>query len=235
MSPPLRILQERVAGCTNCSAARPPGLRVIGDGPLDAAIVLIGEAPGAEEETAGRPFVGPSGATLDAWLASAGILREQVRVLNALACRPVEAGARAGTIRNRPPTKPELRACRSIVLEQLALLKPVVIVTVGAPALHNFIVRGRMMEATAAWSNNYVKVDGSHEMRMRGMPPLPRPWIRLMSIWHPSGVSRMLREDKDRGAEAVAASVGRLSDARLFVEKYAPERAATGGKAVACG
>lgn len=234
MSPRIELLQQRVAACTACTAARPPEMRVLGDGPLDAAIVLIGEAPGAEEEVQRRPFVGQSGHTLDGWLASAGLVRDRVRVMNALSCRPVDPGKRPGTLINRSPTKPEVKACRAFVLQQLEILRPVVIVTIGAPALHNFVPRGRMTEATAAWSNNFVKVDGSHESRMRGMPPLPRPWIRLMSIWHPSGVAYMLREDKARGEEAIAVSVARLNDARLYVEQHAPERAVV-GKAVACG
>ena len=77
-------------GCAACTAARPPAFRVFGDGPDDARIVLVGEAPGATEEAEGRPFVGDAGQELDRWLLAAGVDRQAVRIVNALACRPTE-------------------------------------------------------------------------------------------------------------------------------------------------
>lgn len=224
MSPALQVLTDKIAGCTACSAARPAAVRVVGEGPLDAAIVLIGEAPGAEEERAGQPFVGPSGAALDVWLATAGLDRRQLRVLNALACRPCEPGMRAGQLRNRAPTTAELRACRPLMLQQLALLRPAVIVTIGATPLHDFAPRAKLADATHRAANNFVKVDGSYEARMQGMPPLPRPWIRMFSIWHPAGIMRLQQSDKAKAQEAVEASIARLADAREYVRKYMPER-----------
>ena len=224
----LAVLTSKIEACTACTAQRPAGMRVVGDGPLDASIVLIGEAPGADEEAAGRPFVGASGKMLDDWLASAGILRKRVRVLNLLACRPTEPGARRDTLRNRTPTPVEARACRAHMLEQLGLLTPIVIVTIGGTSLHAFKPRGRIVEATAPHFNAYVKRDGTFEQRMAGMPALPAPaWIKLFSIWHPAGVMHLQRSSKAEAKAAVRASVARLDDARQYVERNMSAR--TGG------
>lgn len=87
----LAVLADRIAACTACGASRPPELRVIGTGPLDASVMLVGEAPGATEEERGAPFVGPAGRMLDEWLAAAGVERSKLRIGNALACRPTQA------------------------------------------------------------------------------------------------------------------------------------------------
>lgn len=215
----LRALDDRVRACTACDAQRPPAQRVVGDGPTDAPIVIIGEAPGAEEETAGRPFIGPSGSMLDSWLASAGIVRDRVRVMNALSCRPTEPGARRGTIRNRPPTKPEQKACRVHALAQLAALDPGVIVCVGGTALSLFNPRLKLADATSAAFNGYVKADGEQTARMNGMPPMPRPWVRLFVVYHPAGVMRLQRTSRDAYEAAIRTSVARLDDARAYVER----------------
>jgi uracil-DNA glycosylase family 4 len=220
----LRALDDRVRACTACDAQRPANLRVVGDGPTDAPIVIIGEAPGAEEEIAGRPFVGPSGSMLDAWLASAGIIRDRVRVMNALSCRPTEPGARRGTLRNRQPTKPEQKACRVHALAQLAALDPGVIVCVGGTALALFNPRLKLAEVTSPAFNGYVQANGEQTARMNGMPPMPRPWVRLFVVYHPAGVMRLQRTSKDAYEAAVRASVARLADARAYVEKHMPER-----------
>lgn len=221
----LSLLSQRIAACTACDAQRPANLRVVGEGPTDAPIVVIGEAPGAEEETAGRPFVGPSGQMLDSWLASAGLLRDRLRVMNAMACRPCEPGARRNTLRNRPPTKPEQKACRPHALAHLdAIELPGALVLVGGTALALFNPRLRISEVVSPVWNGYGKPDGEFMARMNGMPPLPRPWIRLFVTWHPAGVMRLQREDKAKFEAAVRASVASLTAARQHVEKYMPER-----------
>lgn len=228
MTTQLQVLTDRIKGCTACTAARPATHRVVGDGPMDAPIVLIGEAPGADEEIAGRPFVGQSGEMLDRWLESAGLKRGEVRVLNALSCRPTEPGAKAGTLRNRTPSTEERKACRGFMLQQLGLLKPVVVVTVGGQPLRNF-TRSTLTDATSKAANMFCKVTGEYEARMQRMPPLPAPWIRLMAIWHPAGVMRLQREDKTKAAAAVLRSIERLADARAYVLQYMPGRTGTHG------
>lgn len=229
MSAQLQILADRIKGCTACSAARPAALRVVGEGPVNAPIVLVGEAPGADEEIAARPFVGQSGELLNRWIETAGLARADVRILNALSCRPTEPGAKPGTLRNRAPTTAERKACRPLMLQQLALLRPAVIVTVGATPLHDFNPRMTLTDATSKAANMFVTVSGDFERRMQRMPPLPPPWIRLISIWHPAGVMRLQQKDKAAAAEAAQRSIDRLADALAHVRQYMPGRTGSDG------
>lgn len=88
--------------------------------------MLIGEAPGANEDASGRPFCGASGRLLDKALTSVGLTRDEVYVCNAVKCRPPA---------NRPPTEAEIVKCRGFLVRQLAALSPVVVITLGASAL----------------------------------------------------------------------------------------------------
>lgn len=101
-----------------------------GEGREEGAILLIGEAPGREEDRQGRPFVGRAGGILDEALRRAGLLRPEVYITNAVKCRPPE---------NRTPRPDELRACRPYLLRQVEALRPAVIVTLGAAALRSVV------------------------------------------------------------------------------------------------
>jgi DNA polymerase len=100
-------------------------------GPYD--VVLLGEAPGAEEDVRGEPFVGRSGQLLDLLLAEAGLPRAEVCVLNVLKCRPPG---------NRKPARVEMANCRGWLDRQLALLDPVLVVTLGGTATEAMLGRG---------------------------------------------------------------------------------------------
>jgi DNA polymerase len=150
---------ERAAGCRDwpelAAAARTctacPELAatrssvVVGDAPAGARIVLVGEAPGAEEDRTGRPFVGRAGALLDRLLAEAGLDRSGVAVVNVLQCRPPG---------NRTPTATEATRCRGWLERKLAVLDPELVVTLGLSAATAFLgraptlaaVRGRVHE-----------------------------------------------------------------------------------------
>jgi len=97
-----------------------------GNGPKRADIMLIGEAPGAEEEQEGRPFVGAAGRKIDALLAEAGLPRDKVYVSNIVKCRPPN---------NRDPLKDEAAACFTYLAEEIAQVKPKVIVLIGLQAV----------------------------------------------------------------------------------------------------
>ena len=107
---------------------------VFGEGDPACGVVLIGEAPGREEAESGRPFVGKAGRQLDALLDSAGIDRERVYVTNAVKYRPVKRGERS--VKNRTPGREELAEALPLVREQLAVLRPRVIVTLGNTPLN---------------------------------------------------------------------------------------------------
>jgi DNA polymerase len=103
---------------------------VPGDGPPDAAILFIGEAPGYHEDRQGRPFVGPAGQLLNEMLSGIGLRREQVFVTNLVKHRPPG---------NRDPEPEEIAACRGFLDRQIELVNPRVIVTLGRFAMEKFM------------------------------------------------------------------------------------------------
>jgi uracil-DNA glycosylase len=126
----LEIVHGWLKDCRRCGLGKRRdevgGKLVFGSGDPSVDVVLIGEAPGENEERSGDPFVGRAGAMLDKILASVlGLSRDQVYVMNLLKCRPE---------RNRDPAEDEAGACRPFMDVQLSILRPSVIVTLGASA-----------------------------------------------------------------------------------------------------
>ncbi len=120
-------LTRVVTGCTACTELAAARTRVVpGVAPSGARLLLIGEAPGAQEDAAGLPFVGRSGALLDTLLAEVGLPRSTVAVANVLKCRPP---------RNRTPRKAEVERCRPWLVRQIQLIDPTVVMTLGSIAL----------------------------------------------------------------------------------------------------
>jgi DNA polymerase len=112
-----------VTACERCPALVDERSRIVnGSGPADAALLFVGEAPGADEDERGRPFVGRSGDVLDAALAAAGVGRAAVRVTNCVRCRPPE---------NRDPHVDELANCRAHLDREVAAVDPDLLVTLG--------------------------------------------------------------------------------------------------------
>jgi uracil-DNA glycosylase len=108
--------------CTACKLAPSRQNVVFGEGHPDARLMLIGEGPGAEEDRTGRPFVGQAGQLLDQILAAVGLSREVVYIGNVVKCRPPQ---------NRNPEPDEIAACESWLLEQIRLVRPQILVTLG--------------------------------------------------------------------------------------------------------
>lgn len=123
----LAALAERIAGCQACPDLAAARTRVVpGDFPAHARLMLVGEAPGAQEDMAGRPFVGKGGQLLDRLLEEAGIDRADVAVANVLKCRPPD---------NRAPRRAEMQRCRGWLDRQVELVDPQLVVTLGGTAL----------------------------------------------------------------------------------------------------
>ncbi len=118
----LRVLGEEAAGCTRCSLHEGRQNVVFGEGSVDARVVVVGEAPGANEDRTGRPFVGRAGKLLDLLLESVGLPRESVYICNVLKCRPPG---------NRDPRPEEVATCASYLHEQLEIIRPRALVAVG--------------------------------------------------------------------------------------------------------
>lgn len=165
-----QTLADQVRSCTACTELAATRQQVVvGDYPPGARVLLVGEAPGAEEDASGRPFVGKAGRALDAALAVAGLPREGVAVLNIIKCRPPG---------NRRPLPVEAANCRGWLDRQLALIEPAVIVALGLTA-----VAGLWDGAAAAGKARMVLRD------LRGQE-LTAAGRRLVATYHPSGALR---------------------------------------------
>ena len=111
---------------------------VFGEGNPNARIVLVGEAPGGDEDRVGRPFVGAAGRLLDRALLAAGIARESVWISNLVKHRPTLPGT-GRLLKNRPPTAAEIAADRHWIDEEIAIIRPAVVVCLGAVAANALI------------------------------------------------------------------------------------------------
>jgi DNA polymerase len=168
---------------TDCPLATTATKLVFCDGTAEAGLVLVGEAPGAEEDLAGRPFVGPSGKLLDRMFASAGFSRQtNMLITNLIPWRPPG---------NRPPTETEVNTCLPFLLRHLTLLRPRLIVTLGA--LSTRALTGRedgIRRLRGRWQNVTV-------------PGLPAP-IPTLPMLHPAYLLRMPGAKKDAWTDIIA-------------------------------
>ncbi len=122
----LRELHQRHnAQCPHCTTVTTHTQTVFGEGNPDAQLMFIGEAPGAEEDRTGRPFVGRAGQKLDEIIGAMGLQRSDVFIANVLKSRPPD---------NRTPLQGEVDACSPYLVEQIRIIEPAVIVTLGGPA-----------------------------------------------------------------------------------------------------
>lgn len=141
----LRNLYQVFHNCEACALGTTRRNFVFGEGHHNASLMFVGEAPGAEEDVCGRPFVGPAGQLLDKIIEAMKIRRDQVFIANVVKCRPPE---------NRAPLNDETATCSPILAKQIETVKPKVIVALGSSALRYFAgpqasitrMRGQFME-----------------------------------------------------------------------------------------
>ncbi len=133
MSQTYGALAARMSECTACPLAAARTTVVVGSGPVPADLLLLGEAPGVQEDATGVPFVGRAGQLLDRLLDEARLARPTVAVTNVVKCRPPG---------NRPPTRAEVATCRGWLVAQLAEIRPRVVVTLGGTATAWMLGRG---------------------------------------------------------------------------------------------
>jgi len=131
-------LRSRCIECTRCELADTRKNVVFGEGSPQSPLMIIGEGPGANEDATGRPFVGRAGALLDEALAACKITRKHVWICNVLKCRACIM--ENGRTRNRPPATEEISACAPWLEQQIAIIQPLVILCLGAPAA-KFIIK----------------------------------------------------------------------------------------------
>jgi len=142
----LALLYNAAKECRKCRLAETRLNFVFGEGNPSADLVVIGEAPGADEDASGRPFVGRSGQLLDKILLAAGFLREDVFICNILKCRPPG---------NRNPLPGEIECCRPLLYRQLQIVKPKIILVLGKVAANtlfeNSLSLGSMRGEVKKW------------------------------------------------------------------------------------
>jgi uracil-DNA glycosylase len=143
-------VRERVRVCTKCPhLASSRTQTVFGVGNPDAELMFIGEAPGVDEDKQGEPFVGRAGQLLTRIIETMGLAREEVYIANILKCRPDTS---PGSFGNRPPTPREMQTCRPYLVEQIDIIRPKVLVALGAVAVEGLLgTRGTMRELRGRW------------------------------------------------------------------------------------
>ena len=197
-------IARRVRRCTLCPLSRTRTCAVPGEGPASAAVFLVGEAPGRDEDASGLPFVGRAGRVLDVALGKAGVPRGGVFVTNVIKCRPPG---------NRRPKPAEVDACADYLDHQIALVRPRIVVALGQTALDRLAPgkrladwRGKVVEdlalpvvvtyhPAAALYNPRLTATLARDLRKAarlakrpppppGEPPRPgRPW----DVWRSAG------------------------------------------------
>jgi uracil-DNA glycosylase len=177
----LKAVWHQAQACTKCpQLAATRQTVVFGSGNADADLMFVGEAPGANEDKQGLPFVGQAGRLLDTLLSEIGLSREDVFVANVLKCRPPG---------NRDPLPQEIDACQDYLFRQLELIEPRVVCTLG-----NFATKLLRGDPTGI-----TRLHGRAEVRQIG----PRR-VRLYPIYHPAAalytpkMLETLREDFGR-------------------------------------
>jgi len=135
----LPLLREAVQDCRGCDLYRPATQAVFGEGPRSSSVVLIGEQPGDEEDRMGHPFVGPSGRLLGRALEDAGIDRSAVYVTNAVKHFKFEERGKRRI--HKKPNAAETTACRPWLEAEMALIRPKIIVCLGATAAQSVFGR----------------------------------------------------------------------------------------------
>jgi uracil-DNA glycosylase family 4 len=134
----LQQIHDEIASCTKCELYKTRTNAVPGEGPVNATVMFIGEAPGAVEDRTGLPFVGRSGELLTELIQDLGLSRDDVFITSVLKSRPPG---------NRPPRKGEINACISYLDRQIEVIHPQIIVLLGSVAVSSVIGPWRMSEA----------------------------------------------------------------------------------------
>ena len=183
----LKAVYQQAMGCTRCpQLAATRHTVVFGSGNADADLMFLGEAPGANEDRRGLPFVGQAGRLLETLLTEIGLTRDEVFIANVLFCRPPG---------NRDPLPQEIQNCQDYTFRQLELIEPKVVCTLG-----NFATK--LLRADPA---GITRLHGRPEVRTVG----PRA-VRLLPLYHPAAALytpatlQTLREDFARIPELLA-------------------------------
>ncbi len=165
---------EEVSVCERCSLCQGRTNTVLGEGSANADLVIVGEAPGQDEDLSGRPFVGRAGQLLTKMITAMGLTREDIFICNMLKCRPPN---------NRAPSAEEIAACWDYLVRQLQIIRPKMLVTLGNPATQTLLnTRTGITRLRGQWQQLPDIGPG-----LEGIPVMP--------TFHPAYVLRQYNQD----------------------------------------
>jgi uracil-DNA glycosylase len=165
----LQLIQQDIGDCTRCALSAARNKIVFGDGDANARLMFIGEGPGADEDAQGLPFVGRAGQLLNNMINAMGLKREQVYIANIVKCRPPS---------NRVPEPDEAHTCSQFLFRQIDVVRPEVIVALGATAA-TYMLGGK----------NPLNALRGHIHAVRG--------TKLIVTYHPAYLLRDPRQKKE--------------------------------------
>ena len=178
----LRLIREDLGDCTRCRLHKQGRKQIVwGVGDPNADLMFIGEAPGADEDIQGEPFVGRAGQLLTNMIKAMGLAREQVYIANIIKCRPPN---------NRTPERDECETCSPFLMRQIATIKPKVIVALGAVAARTLLaINDSMSNLRGRW----------YEFRPAGARSNDPNWTsaKLAVTYHPAFLLRDPRQKKE--------------------------------------
>ncbi|HMG05525.1 MAG TPA: uracil-DNA glycosylase [Chthoniobacterales bacterium] len=182
----LAAIQARVATCVKCPhLARTRTQTVFGVGNPDAELMFIGEAPGADEDRRGEPFVGRAGQLLTKIIETMGFKRSDVYIANVLKCRP---DMPLGSSGNRPPTPEEMQTCLPYLAEQIDIIQPQVLIALGATAVEGLLgTRGVMREMRGKWHSHHdtplmITYHPSYLLRTQASSEKRKVWEDMLQV-----------------------------------------------------
>jgi DNA polymerase len=193
-------LREKTLLCLKCANLASSRKNVVfGVGDVESPLMFVGEAPGADEDAQGEPFVGKAGQLLTKIIETMGFSRDTVYIANVLKCRPDTPGQTAG---NRKPTADEMKTCLPYLLEQIDIIKPRVIVALGATAVEGLF--GKPMPITKLRGNWQTFRDTpvmptfhpAYLLRNQAMSEKRKVWEDMLQVLEKLGASI---SEKQRG------------------------------------
>ncbi|MBI3554605.1 MAG: uracil-DNA glycosylase [Elusimicrobia bacterium] len=180
----LAALAARISACRLCGLGASRLNAVPGVGSAEARVMFIGEGPGFDEDHKGEPFVGRSGQLLDKIMESIGLSRKTVYIANTVKCHPMkDASDPEARGNDRPPSPEEMAACRPYLDEQIRIIEPKIIVTLGASAAKAMLGDGLSITKIRGQWRQYTPEGGAP--------------VKLMPTFHPAALLRDPNLKKD--------------------------------------
>ncbi|RZD17065.1 MAG: uracil-DNA glycosylase [Candidatus Acididesulfobacter guangdongensis] len=175
-----KLRDYKINNCIKCGLSKERNLIVFGEGNADSDLMFIGEAPGADEDKTGRPFIGKAGQLLTKIIESINLKRESVYIANIIKCRPPG---------NRNPEQNEIESCSPFLREQIDIIKPKIICTLGK--FSTMFIFNEISNAAGAANIEFEKI-GSHRGKIYNYKN-----IKVIPTYHPSYLLRNPSAKKD--------------------------------------